>query len=91
MNCTMAKSDWPEISQFSYGASHFFLTEPPHMKDRKLQSKLKELYLFNIRFSDEPLYAGYFPRMCLTKNSALTLCNIHPMFVSDLKQEPGKW
>ena len=26
INCTMANSEWPEISQFSYGASHFFLT-----------------------------------------------------------------
>ena len=85
-NCTMANSDWPEISQFSYGASHFFLTEPPHMKDKKLQSKLTELYLSNIRFSDEPMYTEYFSRMCLTNISALTLCNIHPMFVSDLNQ-----
>ena len=56
----MTNSDWPEISQFFYGASHFFLTEPPHMNDKKLQSKLTELYLSNIRFSDEPMNAGYF-------------------------------
>ena len=86
MNCTMANSEWPEISQFSYGASHFFLTEPPHMKDKKLQSKLTELYLSNIRFSDQPMYDRYFSRMCLTNISALTLFNIHPMFVSDLNK-----